>query len=156
MLFLSADSNNYRDISIQMYVTNLTPIKFCASFMDRNVTTDWIDVTFWCNLIGNSLELIDHGLAPLYNNLSERFKEYNYTKIFLGKKSVSGIWICEWESYVRMLQYIWRWRPTVEFRVLVWMVCRRIKGTECKQLQVAMCETVCVCMYSYFIALITN
>jgi len=40
MLFLSADSNNYRDISIQMYVTNLTPIKFCASFMDRNVTTD--------------------------------------------------------------------------------------------------------------------
>jgi len=51
----SADSNDYRDISIQIYATSLTPIKCCVSFMERKVTTDWIDVKFWCNWIGNCL-----------------------------------------------------------------------------------------------------
>ena len=36
------------------------------------------------------------------------------------------------------------------------MMYRRIKGTEYKKLQAAMCKTDCVCMYSYFIALITH
>jgi hypothetical protein len=52
---LSADSNDFRDISIQIYVTNLTPITFGVSFINRNITTEWIDVTFWCYRICNSL-----------------------------------------------------------------------------------------------------
>jgi len=37
---LSSDSYDYRDISIQIYVTNLTPFTFCFSFMDRKFTTE--------------------------------------------------------------------------------------------------------------------
>jgi len=40
MTLLSAESNNYRDISIQICVSNLCPITFCVSFMGRKVTTD--------------------------------------------------------------------------------------------------------------------
>jgi len=37
---LSSDCYDYRDISIQYYVTNLTPFVFCVTFMDRKVTTE--------------------------------------------------------------------------------------------------------------------
>jgi hypothetical protein len=43
---VSADYNDTRDISIQIYVSNLTAIACCVSFMDGNVKTDWIDITF--------------------------------------------------------------------------------------------------------------
>ena len=49
-----------------------------------------------------------------------------------------------------------KWRPTLEFRVLAWMLYRRIKGFDYRQLQAGMCKKFCFCMYSYFIALISD
>jgi len=37
---VSTDSNDTRDISIQNYMSNLTPIMFCVSFTNRKFTTD--------------------------------------------------------------------------------------------------------------------
>jgi len=68
MTLISADSTDSRDISIQICVSNLTPITFCVSFVYRKVTTDWIDETFWCYWIEISLgwKRQQFGTALLY------------------------------------------------------------------------------------------
>ena len=90
---------------------------------------------------------------PLCVILSAFFHEYIYTKIVLPIKPVMNTWK---RKLSKNGGDIWRWRPTLEFVILAWTLCRRIKGPECVQLQATVYKTDCSCMYSYFIAITTN
>jgi hypothetical protein len=88
---VSADSNDYTDISIQIYMTNLTAIRFVFRLRilisQPNEWTLRFNVTEQATVCTES----NNSLSPLCDILSVCFNEYNYTKIALQRKSGSGI-----------------------------------------------------------------